>query len=41
LYVGAQNPQDNFLSHGRILTLYYYFLLIYILFTSFFLDSWI
>ena len=41
LYVGAQNPQDNFLSHGRILTLYYYFLLIYILFTPYFYSlSW-
>jgi len=39
IWIGAQFPQDNFLSYGRILTLYYYFLLICILFSfSFFLD---
>merc|ERR1711920_1035428 len=32
LWIGAQFPQDNFLSYGRILTLYYYFLLMCILF---------
>jgi len=31
LWIGAQFPQDNFLSYGRILTLHYYFLLICIL----------
>jgi len=34
IWIGAQFPQDNFLSYGRILTLYYYFLLICILFSS-------
>jgi ubiquinol-cytochrome c reductase cytochrome b subunit len=33
IWIGAQFPQDNFLSYGRILTLYYYFLLICILFS--------
>ncbi len=28
VWIGGQFPQDNFLSYGRILTLYYYFLLI-------------
>merc|ERR1712179_297852 len=32
LWIGAQFPQDNFLSYARILTLDYYFLLICILF---------
>jgi len=31
LWIGAQFPQDNFLSYGRILTLHYYFLIICIL----------
>merc|ERR1712014_21104 len=31
LWIGAQFPQDNFLSYARILTLYYYFLLMCIL----------
>merc|ERR1719356_2328611 len=31
LWIGAQFPQDNFLSYGRILTLHYYFLLMCIL----------
>merc|ERR1712109_296891 len=31
LWIGAQFPQEKFLSYGRILTLYYYFLLICIL----------
>merc|ERR1712032_1241642 len=26
LWIGAQFPQEKFLSYGRILTLYYYFL---------------
>ena len=33
VWIGGQFPQDNFLSYGRILTLYYYFLLICISFT--------
>merc|ERR1711976_988631 len=32
LWIGAQFPQDKFLSYARILTLYYYFLLMCILF---------
>merc|ERR1712062_850149 len=32
LWIGAQFPQDNFLSYARILSLDYYFLLICILF---------
>mmetsp|Transcript_4190 Transcript_4190/g.9523 ORF Transcript_4190/g.9523 Transcript_4190/m.9523 type:complete len:118 (-) Transcript_4190:13-366(-) len=28
LWIGAQFPQEKFLSYGRILTLHYYFLLI-------------
>jgi heme/copper-type cytochrome/quinol oxidase subunit 3 len=32
VWIGGQFPQDNFLSYGRILTLYYYFLLICISF---------
>jgi len=36
VWIGGQFPQDNFLSYGRILTLYYYFLLICI---SFYLIS--
>merc|ERR1712137_1157748 len=35
VWIGGQFPQDNFLSYGRILTLYYYILLICILFSSF------
>merc|ERR1712107_579494 len=31
LWIGAQFPQEKFLSYGRILTLHYYFLLICIL----------
>merc|ERR1712141_505149 len=34
LWIGAQFPQDNFLSYDRILTLDYYFLLICILFSK-------
>ena len=34
LWIGAQFPQDNFLSYGRILTLHYYFLLMCILLSS-------
>merc|ERR1712100_837989 len=33
LWIGAQFPQEKFLSYGRILTLYYYFLLMCILFS--------
>merc|ERR1712179_882492 len=36
LWIGAQFPQDNFLSYARILTLDYYFLLICILFLYFY-----
>merc|ERR1712196_76171 len=32
VWIGGQFPQDNFLSYARILTLYYYILLICILF---------
>merc|ERR1711994_929767 len=31
LWIGAQFPQEKFLSYGRILTLHYYFLLMCIL----------
>ena len=34
LWIGAQFPQEKFLSYGRILTLYYYFLLMCILFSN-------
>merc|ERR1712226_1370721 len=34
LWIGAQFPQEKFLSYARILTLYYYFLLMCILFVS-------
>ena len=34
LWIGAQFPQEKFLSYGRILTLDYYFLLMCILFSS-------
>merc|ERR1712187_950860 len=44
LWIGAQFPQEKFLSYGRILTLYYYFLLMCILFSLIFLslhlDEW-
>ena len=36
LWIGAQFPQEKFLSYGRILTLDYYFLLMCILFSLFF-----
>ena len=36
LWIGAQFPQEKFLSYGRILTLYYYFLLMCILFSFLF-----
>ena len=41
LWIGAQFPQEKFLSYGRILTLHYYFLLMCILFScsSFYLLS--
>merc|ERR1712113_726876 len=35
LSIGAQFPQEKFLSYARILTLYYYFLLMCILFSSY------
>merc|ERR1739838_1001652 len=35
LWIGAQFPQEKFLSYARILTLYYYFLLMCILFSFF------
>merc|ERR1711924_257942 len=34
LWIGAQLPQEKFLSYGRILTLDYYFLLMCILFST-------
>merc|ERR1711918_273402 len=34
LWLGAQFPQEKFLSYARILTLYYYFLLMCILFSK-------
>merc|ERR1712129_416846 len=34
LWIGAQFPQEKFLSYGRILTLHYYFLLTCILLSS-------
>merc|ERR1712037_109458 len=37
LWIGAQFPQVKFLSYGRILTLYYYFLLMCFLFSLGFL----
>jgi hypothetical protein len=33
LWIGAQFPQEKFLSYARILTFYYYFLLLCILFS--------
>ena len=36
LWIGAQFPQEKFLSYGRILTLHYYFLLMCILISSHF-----
>jgi ubiquinol-cytochrome c reductase cytochrome b subunit len=36
LWIGAQFPQEKFLSYGRIFTLHYYFLLMCILFSSFY-----
>ena len=33
LWIGSQFPQEKFLSYGRILTLYYYFILLWILFS--------
>merc|ERR1712078_791974 len=39
LWIGAQFPQEKFLSYGRILTLDYYFLLMCILFFIFSLFS--
>ena len=34
LWIGAQFPQEKFLSYGRILTLYYYFIIMCILFST-------
>merc|ERR1712038_986429 len=34
LWIGAQFPQEKFLSYGRILTLHFYFLLLCILFSE-------
>ena len=39
LWIGAQFPQEKFLSYGRILTLHYYFLLMCILFSNSILSS--
>merc|ERR1712050_639876 len=39
LWIGAQFPQEKFLSYARILTLYYYFLLMCILFSISWLIS--
>ena len=39
LWIGAQFPQEKFLSYGRILTLHYYFLLMCILFSFFGSDN--
>jgi NhaP-type Na+/H+ or K+/H+ antiporter len=36
LWIGAQFPQEKFLSYGRILTLHYYFLLMCIFFSILF-----
>ncbi len=36
LWIGAQFPQEKFLSYGRILTLHYYFLLMCILLPDFY-----
>merc|ERR1712183_1249304 len=38
LWLGAQFPQEKFLSYGRILTLHYYFLLMCILFSFIFFS---
>ena len=35
LWIGAQLPQEIFISYGRILTLFYYFIIIYLLFVLF------
>merc|ERR1739844_389347 len=37
LWIGAQFPQEKFLSYGRIFTLHFYFLLMCILFSFLFL----
>jgi len=39
LWIGAQFPQEKFLSYGRILTLHYYFLLMCILFSEFIISE--
>merc|ERR1711957_767839 len=39
LWIGAQFPQEKFLSYARILTLHYYFLLMCILFSKFLVSS--
>merc|ERR1712054_414734 len=40
LWIGAQFPQEKFLSYGRILTLHYYFLLMCILFSFHYFHSY-
>ena len=35
IWIGAQLPQEKFISYGRILTLFYYFIIIYLLFVLF------
>merc|ERR1712115_215353 len=39
LWIGSQFPQEKFLSYGRILTLYYYFLLMCIFFSCIFITN--
>merc|ERR1712014_32760 len=39
VWIGGQFPEDNFLSYARILTLYYYFLFICILFSLLILEE--
>ena len=34
LWIGAQLPQEIFISYGRILTLFYYKIIIYLLFAA-------
>merc|ERR1712105_34081 len=36
LWIGAQLPQEIFISYGRILTLFYYKIIIYLLFVNIF-----
>ena len=39
LWIGAQLPQEIFISYGRILTLFYYKIIIYLLFVYWGSDS--